>query len=138
MLKLRQHETELARLALSRAVHRRRKQEALVDAARQQRDTIVQGVTTHVTVSPHALRRRLQAQEEASQALEEAHRVLRRLQLREKEARSELTARHQVEASFQMLYDEEKERYHLAREEAETKFLDDQAVSQYARRQQPA
>lgn len=138
VLKLRQHETELARLALSRAVHRRRKQEAIVQEARQERDAVMQRGRQQTTVSPLALQQRLHAHEAASQTLDEAQRVLRRLQLREKEARAELTSRHHVEASFQMLHDEEKQRYRLAQDEAEAKFLDDQAVSQYARRQQTA
>lgn len=136
VLKLRQHETELARLALSRAVQRRQRQEDVVEAAQQQRNALLTLPAQQQALNPRHLQQRLQSHEQATRALEEAKVVLRRLQVREQEAHAALAKHHQVEASLQMLHDEEQLRYRQAQDEEEAKFLDEQAVAQYARRQQ--
>ncbi len=137
VLKLRMHETEGARQNLSDILRQRERQEAEANDARRELDEIVRsrarGATGQRELSRHEAFRN-----QAQQRLDEATRRLGNLKLREQDARIRLIERKAAEEALKQLRADEEAKFWKEHRSAETKFLDEQAISSYHRQRRAA
>lgn len=134
VLTLREHDAERAHQRLARAIRRRREQEARLEHLRQRVRDMTARAPGEGTVAPMTLRAYEAHRMAAQRACEAARERLETLRAKEAEARATWIAKRQDEEALQTLHDEEKAAFVKEREEAETAFLDEQAVLSFSRK----
>lgn len=137
VLRLRHHETDAARLNLARILRTRQAQEARVSDARGRLEMLSRQDLPSGTLTPAVLRRQDAFRLDAKQALDRELATLARIRREEEQARAQLLERQRAEESLKTLQAEARERHRKARQEAETSFLDEQALIGHSRKQQP-
>jgi flagellar FliJ protein len=137
VLRLRHHETDEARLNLARTLRTRQAQEARVSDARDRLDMLSRQDLPSGTFTPAVLRRQDGFRLDAQEALDRELATLARFRQEEDQARAQLLERQRAEESLKTLQAEARERHKRAQQEAETSFLDEQALIGYSRKQQP-
>lgn len=137
VLKLRMHETESARQDLAGILHQRERQEEEAEQARRKLDDIVRSRATGAT-GQRALSRHEAFRNQAQQRLDEANRMLEHLRARERDARLRLIERKAAEEALKQLREDEETKFWKEHRSAETKFLDEQAISSYQRQRRAA
>lgn len=137
VLKLRMHETESARQNLAGILRQREQQEEKAEHARRKLDDIVRSRVTGAT-GQRELSRHEAFRNQAQQQLDEANRMLENLRAREREARLGLIERKAAEEALKQLREDEEAKFWKEQRSAETKFLDEQAISSYQRQRRAA
>lgn len=135
VLKLRKHETERARDELSQAAHKRQKQEADMQEAREHLDDVSRIEIPRGSIDPSKLRQMEAYRQEARARLARVQHELDRLKNGENEARVKLIHRRRDEEALQTLYEQQKEDHEREIEHTEAAFLDEQAINNHLRKQ---
>lgn len=137
VLRLRMHETECARQDLSSILRRREEQVESAELARRELDDIVQS-RAGGAIGQRELSRHEAFRSQAQKRLEEATRMLERLENMEHEARLRLIDRKAAEEALKQLRADEEVKFWKEHRADETKFLDEQAITSYQRQRRAA
>ncbi|ARA94783.1 MAG: flagellar export protein FliJ [Bacteroidetes bacterium] len=132
VLRLREHESEQARLALAHVVRKREQQQREVEAAEARLHQLMQAGPSGGQ-GPAGFRQFDAHCRAARRELEQARARLAELNAAEATARTNVVLRHQAEEALRTLYDQEAQKHREAVEANEARFLDDQAVAGYQR-----
>lgn len=134
VLRLRKHETDVARRRLERAVAARREAEKIVAEAEDILNERVSRQHPHGPIGTMAMRRMATFREDARQKLDLARQRLVELLRAEEEARRMLVERQRDEETLEQLRDEEQNAFSKDALAAEYAFTDEQALSGYLRK----
>ena len=137
VLRLRKHETETARQDLALIRKQVHEQEAHVSDTERYLKEVISSRTTGAT-GRHHLSRYEAYRREAQHHLDEARKRLARLKDLEHEARIAVMEKKGAEEAMEQLKEQERDKHwreHLA---AETRILDDQAISSYQKHRMAA
>ena len=137
VLRLRAHETDEARLQLAQILRKRQAQETRVGDARHRLESLSRQDRPPGSLTPAVLRRQDGFRLDAQLALDRELSILSRICRQEEQARSHLLDRQRAEDTLEALRAEAQERHRKASQDAETDFLDEQALIGYSRKQQP-
>lgn len=134
VLKLRRHETERARqMLVDAAMERERHESLLADSQRRLRE-IAMSAASHGTVGSITFRQHDAFRRDAHRAFEQAARALKQKQQAEDEARKQLVEHRRAEEALQNLHDQKREAHLREQETVDLAFLDEQALSSFARK----
>ena len=136
VLKLRTHETEQARLALTTAARKRAKQEERVRDLQRRLASLIDESAPPGRVGPMELRRIDGFRRDAQRAYEAALDALRDLRRDERARREHLAACRQAEETLETLKEQEAARYRADVQKLENQQLDEQALAGFLRQQQ--
>ncbi len=134
VLKLRRHETERARQVLLDAAIERERHESLLADSQRRLQEITKSTTSTGTVGSITFRQHDAFRRDAQRALQQAMRALKQKQQEEEAARQQLVDRRRAEEALQNLHDQQKEAHRREQETVELAFLDEQALSSFARK----
>lgn len=129
----RQHETQQAEQHLVRARSRRQAQEKRVADARAKLQHVTHDASPDGTSRPRALRQQEAFRFDARRRLKDAKAELERRRRKEDEARRLLREKRREEESLETLYEQEKSRHKKEEADAESAFMDEQAVMRFGR-----
>ena len=132
VLKLRAHETEIAREAMGWAVRKRQEQELEVQKARQRLQELAKK-RLYGAIDSMALRHHDAFRRDAQKIIEEAKQELLQAIQNEENARQIVVKKRREEESLQKLYEKEEMAHRKEMETAENQFLDEQAITSYCR-----
>ena len=135
VLRLRKHETEMVRRQLQEAAAALRRAEQLASEAEGVLSARIKADLPAAEGGVASMQRLAGFREDARRKLNQARRKIQDLSVREEETRRELVMRRQEEETLQQLYETEKAAFIKTQEDAEMAFLDEQAVTNYNRRQ---
>lgn len=134
VLRLRKHETDLARRHLEQAVDARRDAEALVEKAEAILSDRVMQLVPEGPTGTTVIQRIATFREDARRKLETARHHLAKLEAVEEEARRYLTERQRREETLEQLRTAEKVEHDAEAEATELAFIDEQALAGYNRK----
>lgn len=134
VLRLRKHETDLARRRLERAVAARDEAERLVAEAENILSDRVMNLIPPGSTGTTTMRRIATFREDARQKLEVARHQLAELIKMEEQARRLLIERQRDEEALDQLREAEKDEHDKTAQAAELAFIDEQALSGYIRK----
>jgi flagellar FliJ protein len=135
VLRLRQHQTEQAAEALAQVMHARLQLEQQLAQAQQELEHLESLlVLEQRALDPLQLRRYEAHWLSAKRQLRKLEHQLERLRQQEAEARQQVLACHQAEASLERLRDHQKAQHLQAELAAENAWIDEHATGAYVRK----
>ncbi len=134
VLRLRQYESEQARQELARRLQAREAQVQAVRAAEEALQALLTQPAATSVRGPQHFARQQSAWAAAQRAIDAAHKVLAQRNTDVDQARAELQKRQRTEETLDTLREQEHARYKQEVFQAETAFLDEQAVLGFSRK----
>ena len=137
VLKLRKHETNVAREELAWLMQQKQLQIERVEAAQTRLHDFTREGLRGVFDST-ALRQYDAFRNDALQCLDENRKKLQLITNKEEEARSTVMKKRSAQEALQRLYEKEESKHKKESETADIEFLDEQAITSYFRQRQGA
>jgi flagellar export protein FliJ len=138
VLELRRHQAERAEQDLARAYRDRQAQESALEAAERRLHELAHRTPTSGVADLVSLRQLAAYRLDAQRAAQAEAQTLERLRREEAQAKRTLVLKRRPEEALAILRDDEHSAHRKAADDAESAFLDEQAVVAHCRKQREA